>query len=250
MKENVDINTKEGHLLSGIKPIYGCEGSFDDFGIKNPYPKNGEPYVIDFGLKNPKNIDWESTTEEIKKNNFLSAGEQTYIISDIDDSDKFSRKFTRCLGLVVTGVDKKTKKNISFISHQDPFSFLLNDKEKFIKHLDQRLNEMKKRCDAGTIDAVVVGGIYLTDMQLDANQVLEHYKDPLQIIGKEMKDVLNFEPTDINGPKTQRDAYDDIYYDNENRRLYFLRKKLNDPRTKGPKDFLPSQIETKRKDWE
>lgn len=251
MKEDFKINTKESHLLPGIKPILVCEGSFNDFGIENPYPKEGEPYQIDFGLKNPQKIDLEMSAEQVREKNFLSGGEQTYTISSIDDSDKFSIKFSRCVGLVVAGVDKTTKKNISFVSHQDPFSFLLGEKEKFIKDLGQRLTEMKGKCKEGTIDAVMVGGIYMTDHELDTNQVFEHYKAPIKLIGEEVEKVLGFEPIVVNGPKTTRkNSFDDIYYNNENRRLYFLRKKLNDPRTKGPKDFPPSEIEEQRKDWD
>jgi len=250
MKEELKMPKRESHLLTGVKPIFVCEGSFKDFKIEDPYPEKGKPYVIDLGLKNPKNIDWDMSEQQIIEGNFLNSGKETYLISEIDESDKFSRKFIRCIGLVVAGVDKTTGKNISFVSHQDPYSFLLSDKEKFTKDLQQRLGEMKDKCKNGTMDAVMIGGIYLSDVQLDQNQVIEHYKDPINLISREVKVTLGFEPIVINGPKTNRKSYDDIYYDNENRRLYFLRGKLNDPRTEGPKDFPPSEIESQRKDWE
>lgn len=230
--------------------IMACQGSYDDFGVSDDsYLKNGETYAIDFGLKNPKNINWESSKKEIKENNFLG-GEQAYVFSEIDNSDKFSKKFTRCIGLVVSGVDRQTGQNISFISHQDPFKILLDKKEEFENHLKQRLNEMKSRCKEQTIDAVMIGGIYLNDIQLDANQVIEHYKNPIQLISKETKNALGFEPMIINGPKTSRMVGDDIYFDNDNRRLYFLRPKLN-PAVKdgGSNDFPPSDIKNQESKW-
>lgn len=235
--------------------IMACLGSYDDFGIKDAYPEKGKDYdsaplIIDFKLKNPKNIDQESSKKEIKENNFLG-GEKTYVFSEIDNSDKFSRKLTRCIGLIVSGIDKQTGQNISFVSHQDPFKILLEKREEFEKHLKQRLNEMKARCIEKSIDAVMIGGIYMSDIQLDANHVIEHYKEPVQFIGKETKDILKLEPIVINGPKTLRGrAFDDIYFDNDNRRLYFLRPKINNSDTPGPKDFAPSDIEKQRKDWE
>ncbi len=245
MNENFNLENKNKHLIEGVRPIFACVGSFEDFGIKDPYPKNGPGYQIDLKLKNPQFIDIDSSKEKLVENKLLNAGEKTYVISEINDSDKFSKKFHRCTGLVVSGIDKITGKNISFVSHQDPFAFLLEDNKKFKKDIETRMEEMKKRCKEGTVDAVVVGGIFYTDAELDNFQVMETYKASIDLLGKETSHILGFEPAVINGPKTSRIIGDDIYYDNENRRLYFLRPKVNTD----TKDFKPNEIQQEEEKW-
>jgi hypothetical protein len=245
MNENFNFENKNKHLIEGVKPIIACVGSFEDFGIKDPYPKNAPEYEIDLKLKNAQFIDIDSSKDKLAQDKFLNAGEKTYVISEINDADKFSKKFHRCTGLIVSGIDKTTGKNISFVSHQDPFKFLLDDKEKFKNDLKEKIKEIKEKCREGTIDAVIVGGIFYTDTELDNFQVMETYKTSIDLLGKETSGSLGFEPIVINGPKTSRIIGDDIYFDNENRRLYFLRPKVN----QNTGDFIPSDIENQKEKW-
>lgn len=242
MKEGLPSENTEGHLKKGVKPIMACIGSFDDYYGSGQNPKKE---IFDEQLDNAHYVDYGGSADYLKKKNFLSTGYETYVLSVVDNKNKFSDRFFDCTGLVVAGIDKETGKNISFLSHQDPVKFLRNKKDDFIKHLEQQLGEIKERCISGTIDAIIVGGNYLNitnDMKLDSKK---KYLDSVELLSIEIKKILGFEPNVINGPK-KIGGKDDIYYDNENKRLYFMRKKVN----KDIGSFTNSSIEEEKKKWQ
>lgn len=222
-----------GHLIEGVKPIIACIGSFDDFEKLEVSP--GCSHINNnFLLNGLKSIDWVQGTYGFKEGkDVLTAGPRTYIISAIDDSNKFSQEFAVCTGLIVAGIDEKTGKNISFVTHQ------LSCSVDFVADLEKRLLEMKQRCRHGTIDAVIVGGIF---SGLDIE-----YLKTIRLLSTKTQQTFGFEPIVINGPKTsvRIKGVDDIYYDNKNRRLYFVRPGVN-PDTK---DFVPSQVDEERGKW-
>lgn len=226
-------------------PIIACIGSFEDFGF-NKTEKNSEVLSPKerLGLANAKNVDQESGIYEGKENP-LTVGPSTYIISPIDDSNKFSENFHRCTGLVVVGIDKETGKNISFLSHQDPLEFLYEYKDEFTKQLKQQLTKIKERCEDGTVAISVVGGRYFSDDELDNYQVIQSYNDSVKFLGTAVEEVFKFEPTIINGPKTSKKG-DHVYFDNKNRRLYLIRPNVNST----TEDFVPSKVDDQAKTWE
>ncbi len=240
MKEKIGTpklidTSKSEHLIPGVKPIIVCIDSRTS--ITSIVPK--------LTLSNMRGINYDDSPANWAKNNFLHAGLETYIISTIDDFNKFSEGFFDCTGLVVAGIDKETGKNISFLTHQDPKRFLSITKDKFIEHLKQRLIEIKNRCQPGTIDAVIVGGNYLTGF---LNSFRQNYLDSIKLLSLETQQILGFEPVVINGPKLIRnnsgDA-DNIYYDNQNRRLYFMRQEVN----LNTGSFTHSYIDKEKKKW-
>ena len=150
--------------------------------------------------------------------------------------------------MVVAGIDKRTGENISFLTHQNPEEFLgYNNKEdikaKFIKHLKQRLNEIKKRCKQGTIDAVIVGGKYFTNFHdiIFAPEMNPNYLGSIKLLGVEVKKSLDFEPIVINGPKAL--GPDDVFYDNKKRKLYFIRQKITQTNAPLLADFPASDVD-------
>jgi hypothetical protein len=231
-------------------PIIVCIGSPQDFGFIDPKEKSkifsSREIKESLGLTDAKNVDQDSGLYDGKEN-FLTVGPSTYIISPIDNEDKFSENFHRCTGLVVAGIDKKTGKNISFLSHQDPSEFLYKYKDKFIEQLKRQLIEIKERCERGTvtISTVIVGGRYFSDDELDNYQVVQLYNDSVKLLGKIVKEIFEFEPTIVNGPKTSRNEKDDVYFDNKNRRLYLIRTKVNS----ATEDFTPSNVDDHEKTW-
>ena len=105
MKEGINISKTEGHLnpdVKGAKPIMACIGVPEDFGQKERekmFPLN------DIYNQDIFNVDFEN-------------GNVGFFISPIekDFSNKFSRGYFDCTGLVVVGVDKETGQNISFLA--------------------------------------------------------------------------------------------------------------------------------------
>lgn len=158
--------------------------------------------------------------------------------------DKFSESFKNCTGLVVAGVEKGTGKKISFLSHQDPQYFLTysKDTDEFTNDLREQIKELKERCEDGTIDAVIVGGNYFSDR----SRYQEDYLKSIALLSKEVKNVLGFEPVVITGPKTVK-GQDDVFYDNDHRRLYIMRPKVAQ---EGTKSYLPNEIDNQERGWD
>lgn len=244
MNEGIKIYKPQEHLKEGVKPIIGCIGIPNDFNFDWD---TVEQRVMEkqFGnsLGEVHDVDYYSDPDYLKRNNFLNNGYSTYVISPVDDIDKLSTRFLDCTGLVVTGIDKKTGKNISFLSHQDPKEFLSDNKDQFTVHLRQRFAEIKDRCIPSTIDAVIIGGNYIT-LPKSRSPYKQNYLNSIKLLSLETKQALGFEPSVINGPK-QDMGEDKVYYDNENRRLYFIRPKVN-PDTGS---FVYSDIEEEKKRW-
>jgi hypothetical protein len=246
MNEGLNTSKPNEHLnlnIKGVKPIVACVGSQYDY-----YNSEQTSFIRKNFYKhsnNAHNIDYDGIPDDLEKRNFLNGGWNTYVLSIVDNSNKFSEGFCDCTGIVIAGIDKETGKNISFLSHQDPKAFLFNKKDDFINHLKQRLIEIKDRCVAGTTDAVVVGGNYLNGTDRKGFHYKQKYLNSVKLLSLEIKNVLGFEPVIINGPKTII-GQDDLYYDNENRRLYFVRPEVNYKTG----SFNNSKIEAEKKKWE
>jgi len=241
MNEGFELSKKEGHLKEGIRPIMTCIGTPVDFGtsstrwIFNHLPKPGSLH----------NVEFHGSTRYFESKNFLNGGSGTYVFSSLDDKDKFSESFCDCTGLIVAGVDKKTGQNISFLSHQYPQVFLFEKKDDFIKDLNELLLEAKKRCVSKTVDAVIVGGNYSNGINSKKISYKQSYLDSIELLSKEVKNVLGFEPSVVNGPKGIIGS-DNVFYDNENKRLYFMRVEVN-PDTG---NFTQSDIDKEKDKWE
>lgn len=231
MQENPPkVNSlKFEHLNKGVKPIMVCIGARKDFLEGNEEFLEGTP-PHKFKLKNSENVKWSSYPG--------------YIISKINNNNKFSEEFSRCTGLIVKGIDKETGENISFLTHQAPFAFInfkKNDNHElensFKNELDRALNQMVERCIPGTIDAVIVGGDYFDDKDSKEASI-----ESVKLLSIETNSILGFEPVVINGPKKYNFGEDDVYYDNKNGRLYFVRPKVNED----TKDFTYSEIKNEK----
>ena len=224
MQEGLGISKElNKHLIEGVQPIFVAIGTPDDFErAEAEHPEIPQKISNNLGLKNLKNVDWENGTYGAP--NQGESGEdgslvkcKAYIISPIDNANKFSKKFGSCTGLIVAGIDKKTGKNISFAAHIGSF-FL----EGFDANLNKRLTEMKDRCKPGTMDAVIIGGV-TKGVSLD-----KIYTTNIKFLSDVTQKILKFEPVIVNGPKKGMMENDDFFYDNEHRRVYLVRSKVND----------------------
>lgn len=244
-KEEKPLNTlKSEHLKEGVSPIIACIGTPEQF-------KEGEvnfQEIFSNSLSNEnsnsnRNVDYYGQPDELKRQRFKNAGYHSYVISSIDSSNKFSGSFKNCTGFIATGSDKETGKEISFLSHQDPEYFLKNipSFEKFVDDFKKQLLELKERCANGTIDAVIVGGNYFNERP----EFRDNYLTSIGLISKEVRTILGFEPVVMTGPKTVS-GKDDIFYDNDHRRLYITRPEVAKESTKS---YLPSDIDSKERNW-
>ncbi|MBF8250259.1 MAG: hypothetical protein HW400_860 [Candidatus Levybacteria bacterium] len=211
------------HLYPGVKPIIISVGDWDAHVAKE--------------YQEPKRDFLEKLNASVVEDIFFATqvGEDGSVFSHINSADKRTNYLMDCTSLVVVGIDKESGKNISFITHQDPKTFLNNQygqKDLFTKHLSDFLNRIKLRCKSGTIDVVIVGGFADPHVEninfypVSPGIFSEMYLDSIDLLTTEVKNNLGFEPEVFNGPKYEWE-YDEIFFDNENRRLYFIRKKVN-----------------------
>ena len=234
MLEGSHITKHREHLIEGVKPIIACVGTYKDYSEGDPEDQWFEKFKT--GTANLTDVDWH----------FSDSHRGGAVASPIDSSYKKTEGLADCTSLVVSGVDKETGLNISFLTHQDPKQFLndnSNLKTEFVEYLRSLLIELWKRCKPGTIDAVLVGGRYKDGKTFFGVYFRKQdYIDSLKLVGAEVKTALGFEPQVINGPNLS--YQDEIYYDNDNRRLYFLRPKVTQVQNSPDRDFLPADFPT------
>ncbi|MDD4995879.1 MAG: hypothetical protein PHW15_00165 [Patescibacteria group bacterium] len=233
---------KSEHLREGIKPIMACVGTPDDFPEPIKKVMSKENKLV--------NVNFYENFIGLSLKRFKNAGEYSYVISNINNKNKFSECFLNCTGLIVAGFSKKTNENISFVSHQNPGFFLEseNNKKKFSKDLRQRLLKLKDKSLDKTIDAVIVGGNYFSQ-QGKVNEFGEDYFASIKLLSEEVLKILGFEPVVIIGPKIidRNHGDEDIFYDNKNRQLYIVRLSVDN---KTAKSFIPSDLEEQSKNWD
>lgn len=208
---------KREHLKKEFSPIIVSVGSLD---------QHTSSYEIMFTLfrllKYATNIQYGEGAESLDRKGFKHDGENTYIISTIDEQDKKSEGFKTCTGCIVVGVDKDTGKNISFLSHQDPFHFTEKGKSAFMEDFSESLLEIKNRSIEGSIDAIVVGGNAL-DLSYKGKNYEGYYKDSIEIISTLVEKELGFLPV-VTTEAKKYPGSDTILFDTEHRRAYLLRK--------------------------
>lgn len=249
MPEGFDVSNKNAlynehlNLKEGVKPIIVSLGTVENFG-EDPHSIK----IDNFVKENVHEVNWFKN-----KNGSVAEKKKYYAISDLDNSSKFSEKFSSCTGLVVAGIDKETGENISFVTHQAPTDSLIKGKDDFIDDLAYMLAEVKKRCKQGTIDALIVCG-KIGDGKF-GDVFMQRYIDSIRLLGREVKETLGFEPVVVNGPKKDGaseiaqanvPAVDYFVYDTPNRRGYMIRPKVNS----NISAFLPSDIDEERNKWE
>ena len=236
---------KSEHLSEGVKPIIACVDTYDNMEDLGEF----EELLFSDETREVESINFWANPEKLKEKDFKNAGYRTYVISAIDGADKFSKTFGDCTGIVAAGKDAETGDDVSFVSHQEPNFFTKEQPEKFAEDLRSRLTEMKKRCVAGTIDAVIVGGNYYPDTVVGEEFDKSHrdnYRNSINILSNEISEVLGFEPAVIAGPKLSG-GEDHILYRNALRRLHLLRPQTGQASSES---YLPKDFAEQEKKWE
>ena len=237
-KKEKPIILKFEHLSKGFNPI--ISGLYD----RNNLDKETK-YFLDRFKKNAEFINFDYSPTKAKENRMHNSGIKTYMISSVSEKDKYSSSYFNCTGVIVVGADKETGKNISFLSHQDPEEFL-EDKEvgsKFKRDLSKDIDDLKSRCIPGSIDAIFFGGNKedVSDNAPDENfrfgidDIDDFFKGPfdeyiksIKYLNYNIKQKIGFSPVVISGPNDNLKTNDhslEVYFDNENRRLYIIKPK-------------------------
>jgi len=202
-------------------------------------------------------IDYSADEMIYKENQMKNAGKRTYVISSCDDRNKFSEGYYNCTGIIIAGKDKNGKE-ISFMSHQDPVKFLGKVKDKFTEDLSERTEEILKKVNKDSIDAIIFGGkgdfedpfsgiIKEFDKNFDVSPIKGNYEDSIKFISNILKEKLGFEPTVMTGPN-MLSGPSNFYLDTQKRHLYIIRPYQENNKTN--LDYLPSEIDEMSKKWE
>ncbi len=235
--------SKSEHLRDGIPPIIACIGTEADF--ENDPSLQAKLFIVPtHNQAGVHDVDYFGDPESLRRQNFKNAGEGSYAISPVDNLDKLSRKFRNCTGLVVAGVDKKTGKNMSLLSHEDPGYFLderNNNKDSFLTDLRQRLQELHEKSAEGTVDAVIVGGNWFKW----GPGYKRAYRKSIELLSQEVENIFGFMPVVMTGPKTTG-GEESVFYNNEHRRLYIVRPRVGRASTES---FIRSEMKTKERRW-
>ncbi len=221
--------------IENIRPIMTSIGNFETYDeLKEKYP--GLPNIDnDLGLSEATNVEWEIHGSALEKSGLLNAGEYTYVISKIDDTNKISKAYGGCTGVVASGLDNDTGHYISFLTHQDYADLKEEEIKLFTGHFEQRLRELKEKSVPGSIDAVVFGG----DGNYDKT-----YTSTIKSLSDEIKKNIELDPVIIS-PKING-VYDNVYFDNNSRRLFLVRA----DETSSTVIFKGEEIDEKSNHWE
>ncbi|MDD2487665.1 MAG: hypothetical protein PHS92_04840 [Candidatus Gracilibacteria bacterium] len=164
-------------------------------------------------------------------------GKHYYIMSDVSEDDKYSLDYRNCTGVIMTGIDKVSGNNISFMTHQDPVFFLQNQLM-FEKDLKQKIDEIKNRAKPGSIDVILFGGWEGGYLEFD------EYESSIGLLDKIITKELGKSPMVKPGPAINSAVPTNAYYETKNRQLYITRKESDFPETdesfvaKNVKEFL------------
>lgn len=162
-----------------------------------------------------------------------------FVTSPIDEHRKFTSGLANCTSLIVTGIDKETGNNVSFLTHHNDLSSHKTDR--FAKELQEKLGAMESRCAPGSIDAVIAGGMFRHPVRQKA------YIDSILRLSAEVEKVLHFEPYVIAGPKLGV-GDEAVYYDTPNRKAFVVRPDYSQD-DKTNRGFKPRNILDVSRSW-
>lgn len=239
------------------------QSEIKNFGKAREYLKEGvRPIMADLLDKN--NIgNFETEIEKIKKegeyinfhgepevlaeNKITHAGRRTYVISDVNERDKYSDGYWNCTGIAVIGIDKKTQKEVSFLSHQAPTVISKINKNSFENDLSKSIELMLQRCEDGTVDVVMFGGRYVVSNPEFFKKTMAEYIVATKTVKNICFKKLGFEPLVIAGPDMRGYPSTSVYLDTQERRLYLLRPPQKDNLTNS--SFKPSDVKEESRKW-
>ncbi len=195
-------------------------------------------------------VNYEGTPERLHELGQKNAGYNSYVISRVGPENKHSGGYLNCTGFAVVGVDRETNQNISILSHEDPASFLVKDKQRFSEDVSSVLGEFMSRVKPDTVDAVIFGGDYLSDKAYTGTggTRADDYRASIKQLRKILRPLIHKEPEVVIGPLTEADEVD-AALDTKNRRLYLVRPvQFGDPNT--DISFKALDVENVAQEWD
>lgn len=224
--ENQDEVKKQTKLIeTGFSPIRAALLDIESLDSASIQAINN---IRDNGI----DVDYYASTNYYRKHAMSHGGGWSYVISDCDQSDKFSEQYYNCTGIIMVGEHKTTKQQHSIMTHQYPKHLVQKTKENFEQDLTEGMNTICETSKRNSIDVIIFGG------NEDFDDLAE-YKTSVSHITEIMKTKFDFEPTIIAGPNLERGGTH-AYFNTQKRLLYIVRPYQE--QNVANKNFLPSQI--------
>lgn len=234
-------------IKKGFKPIIAC--IVDPESLDSSTKKT--LLLIE---KNGQFIDWDAEEPFWKENNISNAGKESYVLSECNDRDKYSKRYQNCIGIVVVGEEVGSDRQISIMSHQCPRKIVGDIKEKFIKDLIEKIEEIKSRSKEGSVDVVIFGGQIrnYNDFVILGKHIKRYndfyYKESIELLNKIFTRKLNLKPTVMTGPNQHpREGPTEVHFDTQNRRLFIFRPFQENNNLN--QSYLPDDIKKQKKKW-
>ncbi len=184
----------------------------------------------------------------LEEKGFKLAGPHSFLISPSRENNWCSDHYFNCTGVVAIGRSKKTGKEISFLSHQDPRYFIDGNYEEsqiFKQALQDSLEELKHECEEGTIEVSLVGGNF-NSTATAADYRHEHYRQSIEILREIVQESMGFDPTVLTGPNNRIGSGTDIVVKTQNRKVSILR---NEQPSAFDLPYQANEFDTVAKTW-
>ncbi len=191
--------------------------------------------------------------EEMAAAGIKHDGVASYFISPISERNWFSDRYFNCTAVVAIGRDTATGKEVSFLSHQDPAYFIDGEDEKKIKfrqEMANSLNEIRARCEEGTVEVLLFGGNFTPPTSASptiTGYVHEHYERSIKELRSIVRESLGFDPKVAAGPNNTLGSETITAVDTKNRKLFIERDKQS---AEFDQSFQANELEEKVKEWE
>lgn len=214
---------KNEHLLPGEKPLYISLDYIEEETIKKVL------YLLWFW----RGVDWYSSPLVNRLFNHTNPEQDSYVISEVSTSNKHSRWYYDCTGLILIGKNRKGK-NISLLTHQDPkylFSRInsIDCLNRFQNDLQIAIEKFMIQTLPGTIDACIVWGNYIVweiEFRWVHFDMKQNYIDSIEVLNEIILRNFWFAPVVI-GPILDN-GFSDIFLDTKKRQIIQKRWKKED----------------------
>lgn len=222
-------------------PIIACVGTPDSF---------DEATRDEFQRLKATEVDYYGDPKRQKASGMSNAGENTHVISAVDGANKHSDHYINCIGTAVIGFDEHTGKNVSFLTHQDPWQTLTTKKDAFVRDLDSKLDKLVLRVRPETIDAVIWGGQFKPEPTNRPGKTREHdYLDIIALVSERIRQKAGVEPHVVIGPDVNGWGEAEVWLDTQRRRLYVMRSNQPENRFAHNVGFSASELSQRAKEW-
>ena len=168
-------------------------------------------------------IDYYKNNKYVAKNNLESSANNSFVISKLDSSNKYSKWYVNCTWIVAIGESKETLENISFLTHQNNIWFIRDKQKKdllFKEKLIKSLEELIEKSNEWSIDIVILW------WRNDEN--FEEYIETIEFLDKIIFQIMWFSPSVVWWPSIDLKAWNkDVIVNTKGRNTYLFKEYSN-----------------------